>query len=234
MARRPRLDLPGIPQHVIQRGNNRCACFFEQSDYQKYMQFLALARRKAECKIHSYVLMTNHVHLLVTGKYEGSVSVMMQSLGRCYVKYFNEQHQRTGTLWEGRFRSTLVDSDNYLLSCYRYIELNPVRAKLVTDPAEYLWSSYKHHLCERHDPLIEDHEVFQLLGASLRDRANRYRELCSQLIDPVELGEIRNCTNRGYTLGNSGFSRQIESVLERRTSPGKPGRPKLQNSTPGY
>ncbi len=128
MARLPRLDMPGVPQHVIQRGNNRTACFFDPADYTFYLECLGEAAQKARCAVHAYVLMTNHVHLLVTAEVPGGLSLMMQSLGRRYVRYVNRLYGRTGTLWEGRFKSSLVESERYFLTCSRYIELNPVRA----------------------------------------------------------------------------------------------------------
>ena len=225
MARRARLDLPGIPQHIIQRGVNRSACFFADADYLAYLRFLDLARKKANCSIHAYVLMTNHVHLLVTGNHAGSGSVMMQSLGRRYVRYVNERYQRTGSLWEGRYRSTLIDSERYLLACYRYIELNPVRSGLVGSPGDYPWSSFGHHVNVRADPLIEDHEVFLAVGRNAQDRAERYRDLCQSSLEATATEEIRRKTNRGYVLGSAGFARQIEAALRRRVTEGKPGRP---------
>lgn len=225
MARRPRLDLPGIPQHVIQRGNNRAVCFFDVEDYVAYLDFLSQASDKAGCSIHAYVLMTNHVHLLATAQEQRGMARMMQSLGRRYVRYVNDTYRRTGTLWEGRFRSTLVDSERYLLACYRYIELNPVRAALVSDPLEYPWSSYSHHVGACVDPLVGDHEVFLAIGRDPEQRAARYRELCQQGLREAELRRIRDRTNRGYVLGSKRFTRQIEAALRRRVTPGKPGRP---------
>jgi putative transposase len=226
MARRARLDLPGIPQHVIQRGINRTACFFADVDYTAYLQFLDLARKKADCSIHAYVLMTNHVHLLVTGNRAGSTSVMMQSLGRRYVRYVNDQHRRTGSLWEGRYRSTLIDSERYLLACYRYIELNPVRSGIVGSPADYPWSSFGHHVNVRTDPLIEDHEVFFGVDRNAQHRADIYRDLCQSGLEVSTIEEIRRKTNRGYVLGSARFARQIAAKSGRRVTEGKPGRPR--------
>ena len=141
MARKPRFVLPGYPRHVVQRGNNRQACFFDESDYRKYLDSLAEAAHKYHCQVHAYVLMTNHVHLLVTPTTDEGISQMMQSVGRRYVRYFNGVYRRTGTLWEGRYKASLVQTDSYLLTCYRYIELNPVRAEMVPDPGDYPWSS---------------------------------------------------------------------------------------------
>ncbi len=142
MPRKPRFNLIGVPQHVIQRGNNREPCFFSEDDYRRYLEDLTVTTKKYGCRVHAYVLMTNHVHLLITPMMDSAISQCMQALGRRYVKYINHTYKRTGTLWEGRYKSSLVDSDHYLLSCMRYIELNPIRACLVDHPGEYAWSSY--------------------------------------------------------------------------------------------
>ena len=142
MARHPRFALPGHPQHVIQRGNNRDIIFVADEDYQFYRDRLAEACRRFGCHLHAYVFMTNHTHLLMTPSTAAGISQVMQSLGRVYVQYFNYRYHRTGTLWEGRFKATLIDTDRYLMTCHRYIELNPVRAGLVQRPEEYGWSSF--------------------------------------------------------------------------------------------
>jgi putative transposase len=143
MARLPRYTLPGQPQHVILRGNNRSIIFAADEDYRFFLDCLGDAATRHGCVIHAYVLMTNHVHLLITPEHEGSIGKALQSVGRRYVQYFNYTYQRTGTLWEGRYKATLIDSESYLLTCYRYIELNPVRADMVPHPRDYLWSSYR-------------------------------------------------------------------------------------------
>ena len=143
MARLPRLYVPGCSHHIIQRGNNRDACFFDEKDYAFYLQQLKISAEQSGVAIHAFVLMTNHVHLLVTPSTANACAKMMQSLGRKYVQYINLTYRRSGTLWEGRYKSTLVDSDSYFLTVSRYIELNPVRAKMVTSPSEYVWSSYR-------------------------------------------------------------------------------------------
>jgi putative transposase len=203
LARRLRIDVPGVPQHVIQRGNNRSVCFYDDGDYVAYLEFLGRAIHKAGCSLHAYVLMTNHVHLLVTGHHVGSVGVMMQSLGRCYVRFINHQYRRTGGLWEGRYKSCLINSDRYLLTCYRYIEMNPVRSRMVHAPGHYAWSSYRHHVDERPDPLIEDHDLFLMLGNSPSVRAVRYRELFREPLDEMNVDRIRQNTNKGTVLGST-------------------------------
>ena len=155
MARLPRLDLPGIPQHIVQRGNDRQACFADAADYLRYRQELGEAALRYDCALHAYVLMTNHVHLLTTPREPGGVSRMMQAIGRRYVGSFNARYRRTGTLWEGRFKSALVDSEHYVLACYRYIELNPVRAGIVTSPREYRWSSHARNAHGTHEQKVK-------------------------------------------------------------------------------
>src|SRR5262249_39743315 len=159
-ARLSRVDIAGYPHHVIQRGNNRQAIFVDVADYKRYLQLLQEACATYPAALHAYVLMPNHVHLLLTPEKAGELSRLMQALGRRYVRWFNDRHRRTGTLWEGRFRSTVVESERYLLACMRYIELNPIRASLASDPVEYRWSSYAHHVGQVVDPLITDHPLF--------------------------------------------------------------------------
>ena len=171
MARLPRLNLPGIPQHVIQRGNNQQVSFFKDKDYAVYLDKLKLYSKKYSVAVHSYVLMTNHVHLLMTPETEQGVSQMMQSLGRYYVRYINQTYERTGTLWEGRYKSTLVDSDNYFLTVSRYIELNPVRAGMVAHPAEYPWSSYQCNALGKPIELITPHFLYQGPAKNRKDQA---------------------------------------------------------------
>ena len=164
MARLPRLYLPGCAQHVIQRGNNREACFYNETDYKAYLSFLKDAAVKYQVAIHAFVLMTNHVHLLVTPENEHSVSRMMQAQGRKYVQYFNYTYGRSGTLWEGRYKSTVVDADNYLLTVYRYIELNPVRAEMVNHAADYPWPSYRGNAMGKPIQLLTPHVLYHQLG----------------------------------------------------------------------
>ena len=175
MARKPRFNIPGMPQHVIQRGNNRNACFYDESDYRFYLECLAKASEKFDCDIHAYVLMTNHVHLLVTPHADYAVSQMMQSVGRRYVRYINRCYRRTGTLWEGRYKAALVDSERYLLMCSRYIELNPIRANIVDGPADYKWSSYRHNAFGELDDCVKAHPLYEALGADAESRQVAYR-----------------------------------------------------------
>jgi len=219
MARHARFIVPGHPQHVIQRGNNRKVIFVCEEDFRFYLEKLEAACRACLCKIHAYILMTNHVHLLVTPETEESLGRMMQSLGRSYVQYFNYRYRRTGTLWEGRYKSTLLDSDRYLLTCYRYIELNPVRAGMVRDPGEYTWSSYHVNAYGGQDRLVQPHELYLRLANNREDRQVAYRALFKRHIDHQTLGDIRQATNTEWVLGDSRFKTQIEALLGRQVQP---------------
>lgn len=219
MARLPRFVLPGQPQHVIQRGNNRQAVFFAEDDYQFYRDRLREACAKHDCRIHAYVLMTNHVHLLITPMTGTGISQVMQSLGRCYVQYINFNYQRTGTLWEGRYRATLLDSERYLLCCQRYIELNPVRAGMVTDPGEYPWSSYRSNALGEPDSLVSPHALYRRLGRSRVKRQKAYRGLFEHEIGDEVVEQIREATNKAWVLGDLRFRDQIQAQLQRRVAP---------------
>jgi putative transposase len=228
MPRKPRFNLPGIPQHVIQRGNNREPCFFSDADYRRYLDDLAAAAVKYQCQIHAYVLMTNHVHLLVTPLMEYGISQLMQALGRRYVRYVNERYERSGTLWEGRFKSSLIDSDQYLLICMRYIELNPVRARIVEHPGDYPWSSYRANATEQSDELIDEHPVFSALAVRPSLRKHAYRELFRHYLDGETIHQIRENLNRELVLGRAEFKDKIERITHRQTRLGKPGRPSIR------
>jgi putative transposase len=219
VARLPRLNLPGIPQHVVQRGNNRQASFYAEQDYTVYLDKLKGYGKKYNVAVHAYVLMTNHVHLLVSPETEKGVSQLMQSLGRYYVGYINKTYQRSGTLWEGRYKSTLVDSDNYFLLVSRYIELNPVRAGMVNHPAQYPWSSYRGNALETNIELLSAHHCYQALGSNDLERKNAYRALFEHDIDELTLAEIRDATHKAWVLGNNRFKQQIEVQAGRRASP---------------
>ena len=219
MARLPRLNLPNIPQHVVQRGNNRQVCFFDESDYAVYLDKLKEYSQKYKVAVHSYVLMTNHVHLLLTPSDEIGVSRLIQALGRFYVRYVNYTYERTGTLWEGRYKSTLVDSDNYFLIVSRYIELNPVRAKMVKHPSEYPWSSYQKNALGVPIQLITPHFCYQSLGKTDQLRQQAYKSLFDHQIPDYTLEEIRESLNKAWVLGDNNFKQQIEKQTGRRASP---------------
>ena len=227
MPRRPRLELPGVPQHIVQRGNNREPCFFTERNYRLYLDRLAETSTRHECAIYAYVLMTNHVHLLVAPRAAGSVSRMMQDLGRSYVRIVNDKLGRTGTLWEGRFKSSLVDSDTYLLVCHRYIELNPVRAGMVTHAALYPWSSHRHYARGVLDGLITEHKLYRELGASSEERQRAFRSLIDDEMKESDVADIRSAANRGWALGSEQFKDRLEATLHRPVRPPKRGRPTL-------
>jgi len=234
MPRKPRFNLIGIPQHVIQRGNNRGPCFYAEEDYRRYLDDLQECTSKFDCRIHAYILMTTHVHLLVTPMTEYGISQMMQALGRRYVYYVNKTYKRTGTLWEGRYKSSLIDSDRYLLTCMRYIELNPIRASMVIHPGEYKWSSYQANAHGRDDALIEPHPLYLELGGNPDIRQTAYRELFRHHMDNDTLHEIRKSLNHELVLGRSYFKHKIEEITARQTRLGVPGRPRVKDKTGVY
>lgn len=223
MPRPNRLLLPGIAAHIIQRGNNRSACFREDSDYLIYLANLRQLAEKHACAIHAYCLMTNHVHLLVTPGAEGACNALMRDLGQRYVQYFNRRHERSGTLWEGRFRSCIVQSGHYVLGCYRYIELNPVRARIVDHPIGYLWSSYAVNSGARTDPLVASHPEYLALSADRDRRHSAYRGLFDYRLDAILQQHIRDATNGGYPLASEAFKAAVLAPLGYRTEPGKRG-----------
>ncbi|QRV22478.1 transposase [Marinomonas foliarum] len=227
MARLPRLCPIGIPQHIIQRGNNRQVCSASEDDFIAYVHWLTEYAQEFDVKVHAWVLMTNHVHLLATPMTEGGISKMMQALGRRYVRYFNYTYQRTGTLWEGRFKSCVINAEEYFFICQRYIELNPVRANMVGHPADYKWSSYRFHAQESLDlqsELWQPHELYLKLSFQQETRAKRYQALFKYHIPEEELGRIRSATHSDMALGNDRFKEEIEKLTGRRVTPRKRGR----------
>jgi len=224
MARLPRFVLPGQPQHIIQRGNNRQVIFQADDDYRFYLEKLQEAAEQHQCDIHAYVLMTNHVHLLVTPHTENSIGKMMQMLGRYYVQYYNYCYRRTGTLWEGRYKATLIDTDHYLLTCMRYIELNPVRARNIVDhPSEYPWSSYRCNALGHEDKLVTPQREYQALGATDAERQSAYRYLFRARIPDKTLEKIREATNKAWVLGGERFKGKMEKKLNRQVVSGGRG-----------
>ncbi len=220
MPRQPRFVLIGHPQHVIIRGNNREPIFYADQDYQFYLDKLKQACDKHDCDVHAYVLMTNHVHLLITPRKKDGISKAMQMVGRYYVQYFNKTYHRTGTLWEGRYKATLIDSDQYALICYRYIEMNPVRAMNMADhPAEYPWSSYRFNALGETNPLVIPHDQYKALGQSNDLRQQNYRGLFATEIEEKTLEEIRESTNKAWVLGSDYFKENIAEKLNRPVAP---------------
>ncbi len=216
MARLPRIIVPGQALHIIQRGNNRQACFFADDDYHFYLDSLTEAATRFGGHVHAYVLMTNHVHLLLTPESPETPSTLLQSVGRRYVRYVNQAYRRSGTLWEGRYKSALIDSDRYLLTCSRYIELNPIRAGMVASPGDYRWSSFHCNGGGMTDPLISPHPVYTALGNSPATRATAYRALFDRHLDAQDIQAIRDTTETGVVLGNDRFKEEVKAVLRRR------------------
>lgn len=225
MARLGRLFVPGFPQLILQRGNNGGAIFQDEVDYQTYRHFLRDGVRELGLMLHAYVLMPNHVHLLLSAEQGASIGGLMQRLGRRYVRWFNDRHKRTGTLWEGRYRSTALEPQAYVLPCYRYVELNPLRSGLVSDPAAYPWSSCSHHLGLQPDPLISDHAYYWALGNTPFERQARYRSLLEAGSPSKELEAIRHAGYKGWLLGQA--PAELASADDiRRFQPLPKGRPK--------
>jgi putative transposase len=223
MARLGRYFLPGQALHLIQRGNNRQAIFHGDDDHRVYKAWLAEAAAANACAIHAYVLMTNHVHLLVTPDGEDSVPRMMQVLGRRYVRHINFCYRRSGTLWEGRYRAAPIDSEAYFLACSRYIELNPVRAKMVARPLDYPWSSYRAHAHGKADPLLQEHALYKALGRGAAERQSSYRALFATPLENEFVEALRTATNGGWVFGSERFKAQIAAALKRRVVPLPPG-----------
>lgn len=223
MARYSRLVLPGVALHVVQRGNNRGACFRADGDYLTYLAHLRHLSRKYECEVHAYCLMTNHVHLLLTPPGSEACGLLMRDLGRCYVPYFNRRYERSGTLWEGRFKSCLAESARYVLACYRYIELNPVRAGMTADAAGFPWSSHRVNLGYSADPLVKPHAEYQALGSDTQSRRAAYRGLFAQGFAPDLLKRIREATQGGYPLASDAFKASMQLPPGCRVKRGKPG-----------
>lgn len=225
MPRKARMFLPDVPSHVVSRGNNRNACFYTDDDYCFYLQCLSEACSKHRVSVHAYVLMTNHVHLLLTPQNEVGISCVMQSIGRRYVQYINKTCKRSGTLWEGRYKASLVDAENYLLACYRYIELNPVRASIVRHPADYRWSSYGVNAGIKPRKQLVAHEIYQRLGLDDESRYQAYRELFSSGLEQSLLRAIQRASTFSMPLGGSDFQEQIEKALGRKLGHARRGRP---------
>lgn len=231
MPRQPRYFIPDIPQHVIQRGVDRQAVFFRLADHELYLAALERAAREHDCLIHAYVLMTNHVHLLITPGKKQSLPLLMQAMGRRYVQALNKKYDRTGTLWEGRYKASPVQDDFYMLACHRYIELNPVRGGLAVAPGDYRWSSYAHNAHGRFDRLITEHRVYTALAATAIERRNAYRNLFRDAVDPEVLTDIREATNACQVLGNDAFRAQIATMLKRPVRARKRGRPRKSRAS---
>ncbi|WP_407461419.1 transposase [Xanthomonas campestris] len=230
MARLPRIDLPGIPQHIVQRGNNRLPCFLDDGDRLRYLHLLHEALHATGCQLHAYVLMDNHVHLLVTPPAAGRVGQLMKRIGRNYVALFNGRHGRTGTLWEGRYKACLVDSADYVLRCYRYIELNPVRARLTDNPAAYRWSSCPANLGQRKHSALTPHPCWLALGSDPIERSNAYHALLDEALSDELLASIRLHLQQQRALGHDAFRAMVEAKTHRFAGVRPAHRPRKQSA----
>ena len=226
MARLPRLTVPGYPHHIIQRGNNRQPIFSGSADYESLLSMLDENSRKYGVAIHAYVLMSNHFHLLTTPESVQSIPQMMQAVGRRYVRYFNQRQGRTGTLWEGRYKSTLIQTERYLLACMVYIDLNFVRGGLVADPASYLWSSHGHYTGRRRDKLIKPHPLYWELGNTPFARDAAYSALVQSGISDEQQQALTDSALRGWALGEAGYVADLQRRTARRVSKSRAGRPR--------
>lgn len=230
MPRKPRFYLPGVPAHLVQRGNNRQAVFFSDEDYQAYLGWLQEGSSLYGCAIHAYVLMTNHVHLLVTPDSADAISRLIQYVGRKYVSYVNHIYDRSGTLWEGRHKGSVIEDGSYLLACMRYIELNPVRAGMTETPGEYRWSSYRENAFGEKSGLLTRHTLYRKLGNHDEARAQAYRELFSNALAPDQLHQLRAAVQTGTPLGNDRFREQIEQATGKRAGQMRRGRPSVEKA----
>lgn len=225
MARLPRLVVPNHPHHIIQRGHDGAVVFRDADDHLAFLAWLKDASRQFKVAIHAYVLMPDHLHLLATPSDDQGLARMMQWIGRHYVPYFNQKYGRSGTLWQGRYRATVLDAEQYLLAVCRYIELNPVRSGLVSHPGDYPWSSYMHHIGAKQDGLITDHPVYWSIGNTPFDREIAYRRSAEEGIAHGDIGDITAATLKGWALGSDEFKTSLERHTKRRVSPAKRGRP---------
>ena len=228
MARLPRLTVPGYPHHLIQRGNNRQPIFASPADYETLLSMLDENARTLEVELHAYVLMTNHFHLLATPRTEVGLPSLMQAVGRRYVRYFNQRQARTGTLWEGRYRSTLIEADRYLLACMVYLDLNPVRAGIAPTAADYFWSSHAHYVGLRSDNVVTAHPLYWTLGNTPFAREAAYAETVAAGIDPVDRQALTDSALRGWALGSKDYVAELQKRTARRVSKATAGRPTKQ------
>ncbi len=233
MARLARLTLPGYPHHIIQRGNNSQAIFATVADYQYLLGLLDEYARKFAVEIHAYVLMSNHFHLLATPKTDTGLPQMMQSVGRSYVRYFNDLQARSGTLWEGRYKSTLLQTDRYLLACMAYIDLNPVRAGMVTEARDYPWSSHGLYVGLRADKLVTPHALFWDLANTPFGREAAYADLVRAGVSAQQQAALTRATLAGWALGEGDFVADLQKRTVRRVNIAKAGRPSKQAAKTG-
>ena len=225
MARQPRLTVAGYPHHVIQRGNDRQAIVRDDADRDRLLDLWQEHALTFKVAIHAYVIMDNHFHLLLTPETNEGLSQMMQAVGRAYVRYFNLRHQRTGTLWEGRYRSNLIETERYLLACMVYIDLNPVRAGMVVQPVDFKWSSHRHCIGQVNDPWLKPHALFWGLGNTPFAREAAYVELVQTGLVQRDQAQLTQSALSGWALGSADFVGGLQQNTSRRLVPGKAGRP---------
>jgi len=226
MPRKPRFVLPGVPMHIVQRGHSRQPVFFEDADYMAYRDWLREGAERYECEIHAYVLMTNHIHILATPTDKEGITRMMQYVGRRYVPYINRMYDSSGSIWDGRYKASLVQEESYMLTCMRYIELNPVRANMVRSPAQYRWSSYRRNAQGKADDLVTSHSLYHSLGKRESSRIAAYKALLKTYLDTECLDDIRAAWQTGTPLGSDTFRQNIEKKLKCKVGQSKRGRPK--------
>jgi len=232
MPRKPRFFLSDIPVHVVQRGASREPVFFEAEDYKAYAFWMKDAAIKYDVAIHAFVLMTNHVHILITAQYGAAVSQFMQHIGRCYVPFINHKYGRSGSIWEGRFKSSLVQSDRYFLAVMRYIELNPIRANMADHPSQYRWSSFHHNSGMKPLSFITTHPVYNALGTNNQERVRNYLLLFEHHSDIKESTSIRNAWQTGTPLGDTYFKEKVEAQLQQKVGQDHRGRPSKKGQIP--
>jgi putative transposase len=225
MPRRPRIHIPGVPQHVIQRGVNRQPIFFAADDYVFYLDWLGVYAAQREVALHAYCLMTNHLHLLLTVPSQAALSGLMQDIGRRYVQYVNYRYQRCGGLWQGRYKSSHVQSERYLLVCMRYVEMNPVRARMVAAPGEYPWSSYAANALGQPNEILTPHPEYLSLDVNASARWQAYRALFASAVDDPAHNLIRPATQQGVVAGDRKFIEEIESSQGLQLQLRRQGRP---------
>jgi len=230
MPRKPRFFLPGLPVHIVQRGHSREPVFFADEDYRAYLGWLKEGAERYRVEIHAYVLMTNHIHILATAGDTDGITRMMQYVGRWYVPYINHTYGSSGSIWEGRYKASLIHDEEYLLSCMRYIELNPVRAEMVRSPAHYRWSSYRHNGQGKEDALVTPHALYMALGKTPADRLTAYKALFKAHLDEGVLDDIRSAWQSGTPLGNDFFRQKVEAKLKCKVGQARRGRPRKQQS----
>ena len=226
MPRKPRFYLPNIPVHIVQRGHSREPVFFENADYQAYLFWLQEAALRYGCDIHAYTLMTNHIHILATPEQQNSISLMMQYTGRFYVPYINHKYGTSGTIWEGRYKASMVHDEEYLLTCMRYIEMNPVRADMVKSLGAYRWTSYQANALGKANAIVKMHDIYKSLGKTKEQRLNVYKALFKAQLEEDEVNDIRKSWQTGTPLGNAYFRDKIETKLKCKVGQNRRGRPK--------